>query len=159
MKIPIRSENLILYQLRYCYFYSHSNYSCLRKNWLVSTCNNFTALFFIKSVVRKRPDLVFRMNNSDFFQGSVAKQLQHSFPKVCEQVWPVQNRNWFRNSQIFPLNPSATKILRYLTSFSGLHRYKNPWKQGCELVSLSTNIPAPLTARIFGRVDFFHCLL
>ena len=58
-----------------------------KKNWLVSTCNNFTAVFVIKSLVRKRPYLVFGMNISDFFQRSVAKeQLQYLFPKVCEQV-------------------------------------------------------------------------
>ena len=117
-------------------------------------------MFFIKSLVRKRPYLVFCTNNFDFFQGYVTKeQLQHLFPKVCEQVWPAQNRNWFWNNQIFPLNPFPLKILRYSTSFSGLHQYKKPWKQGCELVSLSTNIPAALIARIFGKVDFFHYLL
>ena len=91
-----------------------------------------------------------------WLQGSVTKeQLQYSFPKQCEQAWPAQNRNWFCNNQIFPLDPFRTIIS---TSFSGFHRYKKPRKQGCELVSLSTNIPAALTARIFGWVDFFHCL-
>ena len=131
-----------------------------KKQWLVSTCNNFKPVFFIKSLLRKRPYLIFCTINSDFFQGSVIKeQLQHSFPKGCEQVWPAQNRNWFCSNQIFPLNSFPTKILRYSTLFSGLHRYKEPWKQGCELVSLSTNIPGAFTGRIFGRIDFFHCLL
>ena len=92
---------------------------------------------FTKSLVRKRSCLVFRTNNSDFLQGSVTKdQLQHSFQKECEQVWPAQNRNWFCYNQVFPLNSFPMKILRYSTSVSGRHRYKKPWKQGCELVPL-----------------------
>ena len=104
--------------------------------------------------------LVSHTNNSDFFQGSVRKeQLQNSFPKVCEQVWPAPNKNWFCNNQIFPLNPFPTKIMRHLNSVPGLHRYKKHWKQGCDLVSLSMNVPAAFTTRILGRADFFQCLL
>ena len=99
-----------------------------KKQWPVSTCNNFAAVLFTKS-------LVFRTNNFDFFQGSVTKeQLQHSFPNVCEPVWPAQNSNWFCYNQVFPSNSFPVKRLRYSTSVSGLHRYKKPWEQGCELV-------------------------
>ena len=81
MKIPscseeiFREENLILYQLRYCYFtLIPVTIGCKKKQWPVSTRNNFTVVFFIKSLVRKRPYLVFHADNSDFFQASVAKE-------------------------------------------------------------------------------------
>ena len=79
------------------------------------------------------------------------EQLQHSFPKV--QFDQLKTEIGFAILNFFPI-----KILRYSTWFSGLHQFK-PWEQGCEVVSLSMNILAALTARIFGRVDFFLLLV
>lgn len=83
------------------------------------------------------------------------KELQHSFPKRHKQVWPSQNRNWFFNNQFFLFNSIPTIILRCSTLSLRLLQYKEPWEQGCEVVSLFTNIPAVLTAGIFRRVNGF----
>ena len=66
-------ENLISYKLPYCYFTPITITRAYEKK-PVSTWNNFIAVFFIKSFMRKISYLVFRTNNSHFFQGPIANK-------------------------------------------------------------------------------------